>query len=238
MAGSCRGAGKTTVGRAVAARLGRPFIDLDDVVAAEAGLSIAAIFALEGEAGFRRREAAAVAALVDSLADIDGSRGDDGSRGEDGDAGPAATRAVVVALGGGTLVDDANREALCAAGLVIVLDAPLGVLASRLGRPGAERPLLDSPRRGGEAGSPSAPPSVWPRLPGCGAGGARWAAPCRGTCGRRARTSRRRPRRSSRWPKRWRPTARAVGAGGVGRRGGRRLSGSSGRGCSGRSGPS
>lgn len=152
------GAGKTTVGRAVAARLGRPFIDLDDVIAAEAGLSIAAIFALEGEAGFRRREAAAVAALVDNLADIDGSRGDDG------DAGPAAARAVVVALGGGTLVDAANRDVLCAAGLVIVLDAPLGVLAARLGRPGEERPLLDDRIRGGDDGSPSAPPSVWPRL--------------------------------------------------------------------------
>ncbi|MEO8084264.1 MAG: shikimate kinase, partial [Ardenticatenales bacterium] len=136
------GAGKTTVGRAAAARLGRPFVDLDDVVAAEAGLSIAAIFALEGEAGFRRREAAAVAVLVDGLAD------------------------VVVALGGGTLVDERNREVLCAAGLVIVLDASLEELAARLGRPGQERPLLGSQGRGRRerAESPDDPPSVWPRI--------------------------------------------------------------------------
>src|SRR5205823_13604799 len=50
------GSGKTTVGRELADRTGRPFIDLDDEIAADAGRSIADIFADEGEAGFRERE--------------------------------------------------------------------------------------------------------------------------------------------------------------------------------------
>lgn len=130
------GAGKSTVGRALAARLDRPFFDLDAVVAARAGASIAAIFAAEGEAGFRAHEAAAVAALVD------------GPAGRDGDG-----RQPVVALGGGTLVDAANRAALAAAGLVVVLDAPLDVLAARLTAAPGERPLL------GDGAA-----SIWPRL--------------------------------------------------------------------------
>ena len=53
------GAGKSTLGRELAAYYQRPFLDLDAVIVAEAGQSIPAIFAAEGEAGFRRREAAA-----------------------------------------------------------------------------------------------------------------------------------------------------------------------------------
>ena len=130
------GAGKSSVGRALAARLDRPFLDLDTVIAAHAGASVAAIFAAEGEAGFRAREATAVAALVDGLA------------GRDGDDRPP-----VVALGGGTLVDAANRAALAAAGMVVVLDAPLDVLAARLTAAPGERPLL------GDGAA-----SIWPRL--------------------------------------------------------------------------
>ena len=55
-----RGTGKTSVGRQVAARLGRQFIDLDAVVVQNAGRTIAEIFAAEGEAAFRDREQAAV----------------------------------------------------------------------------------------------------------------------------------------------------------------------------------
>ena len=54
------GSGKTTVGRLLAERLGWSFADLDDVIVRSAGLTVAEIFAGEGEAGFRRRETAAV----------------------------------------------------------------------------------------------------------------------------------------------------------------------------------
>ncbi|MDX2262940.1 MAG: shikimate kinase [Gemmatimonadales bacterium] len=58
------GAGKSTVGPLVAAELGAPWCDLDALIAAEAGQSIPAIWAAEGEAGFRRRERAAMQAAL------------------------------------------------------------------------------------------------------------------------------------------------------------------------------
>ena len=124
-------AGKTTLAHALAERMNRRCVDLDDVVAHAAGMPIAAIFETDGEAGFRAREAAAVAALVDEL---------------------RARPDAVVALGGGTLVDPANRAALAAVALILVLDAPIDVLAERLAAAPGERPLL-----GGST-------SVWPRL--------------------------------------------------------------------------
>lgn len=115
------GVGKSTVGPLVAARLGRPFIDLDEVIAAEAGRSIPAVFAAEGEAGFRRREAAVLAATAESEA--------------------------VVACGGGIVVDPANVVRLRRSGLVAWLAAPAAVLAGRV-KDGAGRPLAG--KGGGE----------------------------------------------------------------------------------------
>ena len=57
------GSGKSTVGPLVGARLGRRFLDLDDLIAERAGRAIPAIFEAEGEAGFRRREADALRAV-------------------------------------------------------------------------------------------------------------------------------------------------------------------------------
>jgi shikimate kinase len=108
------GAGKSTVGPLVAGRLRRPFVDLDEVIAARAGRSIPAVFAEEGEAGFRLREAAALAA--------------------------AAGTEAVVACGGGIVVDQANVARLRESGLVAWLAAPAAVLAGRV-RDGAGRPL-------------------------------------------------------------------------------------------------
>lgn len=90
------GSGKSTLGQALAARLGLGFIDVDARIVAATGLSIPAIFEAEGEAGFRRRETAALLAALQE---------------------PPA----VIATGGGIVLADANREAIRAAGFVIYL---------------------------------------------------------------------------------------------------------------------
>lgn len=106
--GGPMGAGKSTVGRALAEREGLSFVDLDAAVG-----DVPAIFAAEGEAGFRAREREVLSRLVV-------------------DAG-------VIALGGGTLADPRNRAAL-QGWTVVVLMAPRDVLATRIGA-GDGRPL-------------------------------------------------------------------------------------------------
>ncbi len=108
------GAGKSTVGPLVAERLGCGFVDLDEAVAAAAGRSVPEVFAAEGEAGFRRREAAALAEV--------------------------AGRAAVVACGGGVVVDPANVALMRRTGTVAWLTAPAVVLAARV-EDGSGRPL-------------------------------------------------------------------------------------------------
>lgn len=112
------GAGKSTVGPELARRLGWRFVDLDAVVEAGAGATVAEVFAREGEAGFRAREAAA---LRSSL----------------------AQERVVVAAGGGALVDRALRREVLRTARVVTLDAPAEVLRGRLAA-GVARPLLRS----------------------------------------------------------------------------------------------
>ena len=113
--------GKTTLGRQLAAHYGRGFLDLDQRIAAEAGQSIPEIFAAEGEAGFRRREAAALAAVA---------------------AHPG--RPLVVATGGGTPCFFDNLAVLHASGFVLWLEVPLPELKRRLARrnQALSRPLL------------------------------------------------------------------------------------------------
>jgi shikimate kinase/3-dehydroquinate synthase len=110
------GTGKTTVGRRVAERAGAPFVDLDDVVAAGAGRPVPEIFAAEGEAAFRRREAEALDREL---------------------AGPPGR---VVALGGGALLDPARRRAALAKARVVTLAARPETIEARTA--GAGRPLL------------------------------------------------------------------------------------------------
>jgi shikimate kinase/3-dehydroquinate synthase len=116
------GSGKSAIGRRLAHRHGAEFIDLDETIEREAGSPIPAIFEAEGEAGFRRRETDAVAAL-----------------------GPAdADRRVrrVVATGGGSVVEPRNRWLLYRGRLAIWLDARPEALAQRLRRSPTVRPLI------------------------------------------------------------------------------------------------
>jgi shikimate kinase len=112
------GCGKSEVGRLLAERLACEFVDLDELVEAEAGSSVAGIFAAEGEAGFRRREAAAVRAV-------------------------AGRAAGVVACGGGVVLDPANVEELRRRATVVWLQVTPAVAARRLGGD-AGRPVLSA----------------------------------------------------------------------------------------------
>ena len=113
------GAGKTTLGRALAQALALPFCDLDQEIAAHAGQPIPALFAAHGEAHFRQLEATVLRQVL---------------------ARPAP---LVLATGGGTPCFHGNLAALQAASLTLWLDVPLPVLAARLAAAAAApRPLL------------------------------------------------------------------------------------------------
>ena len=116
------GSGKTAAGRRLARRHGAAFIDLDELIAADAGRPIPAIFDEEGEAGFRARERAAVAGLGPA------------------DAAPDLRR--VISTGGGAPIDPRNRWRLYRGRRVAWLDAPPEVLAQRIRRSPSPRPLL------------------------------------------------------------------------------------------------
>lgn len=116
------GAGKSTVGRALAARAGWAVVDTDNLIEQRAGRSVAELFSEVGEGQFRRQESELVAELA-------------------GVAGP-----VVVSVGGGAVLWEANRATMRRSGTVVWLRATPEVLARRLGR-GDGRPLLS--RTGG-----------------------------------------------------------------------------------------
>jgi shikimate kinase len=111
------GSGKTTVGELVAAQLGWAFADLDQDIAAAAGLTIPEIFAREGEAGFRRRETEALRAA-------------------------AGGRRAVVATGGGAACREENLALMLSAGRVVALRVSPAEAVRRAGRRSG-RPLLD-----------------------------------------------------------------------------------------------
>src|SRR5512137_1089337 len=111
------GVGKSAVGRRVAARLGRKFVDTDELIEARAGCTVPEIFAREGEAHFRALEAEVCREL---------------SRSQD----------LVIATGGWTLGPPQNRAAIEAGGLVICLTADVPTLMRRLERTEAYRPML------------------------------------------------------------------------------------------------
>lgn len=121
------GTGKSTVGQAVADRLGLRFVDMDQVIAQRMGKTIPEIFEQFGEAAFRALERALCLEL-------------------------AQQQGLVIATGGGALVDERNREALARAGLLICLDCAPEEIVQRIGAD-ANRPMLrgDAPERRIEA---------------------------------------------------------------------------------------
>ena len=112
------GAGKSTLGRQLARRLGKTFIDADAELERKLGVTIATIFEIEGETSFRDREEAALVEL-------------------------AAMTNIVLATGGGVIMRPANRERLKANGMVVYLHAPPTTLYERTRR-SRHRPLLNA----------------------------------------------------------------------------------------------
>ena len=113
------GAGKSTVGRALAERLGVPFVDLDEAFESLSGMTIRRAFEEHGEAWFREREAELL-------------------------RGTEALPEAVVALGGGTFTFPENRSVVKRSGLSVWLDVPFEAVAARLGAKAADRPLFRS----------------------------------------------------------------------------------------------
>lgn len=112
------GAGKTTVGRALAKKLHRRFIDSDHEIEARTGASIPLIFEIEGEEGFRQRETEAIRDLT-------------------------AQQGIVLATGGGAILKLENRQCLKAGGVVIYLRASISSILQRTSHD-KNRPLLQT----------------------------------------------------------------------------------------------
>lgn len=103
--------GKSTVGRELASRSGRRFIDTDEIIALQAGMEIPEIFAREGETGFRKRETAAIESL-------------------------AAEQGVIIATGGGAVTKEENVRLLRHNGIICLLERAPELLV-----PTGDRPL-------------------------------------------------------------------------------------------------
>jgi shikimate kinase / 3-dehydroquinate synthase len=113
------GAGKTTIGRMLARKLGMRFVDSDHEIEARTGASIPWIFEIEGEASFRKREA-------DMIRELTGQHG------------------IVLATGGGAVLDPANRALLTERGTVVYLRASINSILQRTSHD-KNRPLLRTP---------------------------------------------------------------------------------------------
>lgn len=111
------GAGKSAIGRQLARLLGLAFLDTDEIIQQCTGVDIPLIFEKEGEAGFRRRERK----IIEEYSLRDG---------------------IVLATGGGVVVDAANRSCLANRGTVVYLQADVDTQLARTRR-GLHRPLLE-----------------------------------------------------------------------------------------------
>ena len=112
------GAGKTTIGKQLAQQSGRDFYDSDREIEKHTGANIPLIFELEGEEGFRKREKNTLIELTQK-------------------------QDIVLATGGGAVLDPDNRALLTKSGFVIYLSAPLAQLINRTSKD-RNRPLLQT----------------------------------------------------------------------------------------------
>ncbi|HEY8606939.1 MAG TPA: shikimate kinase AroK [Noviherbaspirillum sp.] len=112
------GAGKTTIGRALAKRLNKTFIDSDHEIEARTGASIPLIFEIEGEASFRHRESEVIRDLT-------------------------AQTNIVLATGGGAILKPENRALLKSRGRVVYLRTSINSILQRTGHD-RNRPLLQT----------------------------------------------------------------------------------------------
>ncbi|MGH8554886.1 MAG: shikimate kinase AroK [Gammaproteobacteria bacterium] len=112
------GAGKTTIGRQLARSMAKEFSDSDREIEARTGASVALIFDIEGEAGFRRRESK----IIDEL---------------------TLRQNTVLATGGGAVIDAYNRECMKTRGIAVYLRASVDRLFTRTRRD-INRPLLQT----------------------------------------------------------------------------------------------
>lgn len=113
------GSGKSTIGRLLAARLRIPYVDSDQLIINQTGVDIPTIFEIEGEVGFREREAKVIADLV------------------------GQNHGMVLATGGGAILDPRNRVHLRQMGQVIYLDVSVEEQLKRV-RHDRNRPLLQT----------------------------------------------------------------------------------------------
>jgi shikimate kinase len=114
------GSGKSTVGSRVAQRAGAPFCDLDSMIENEAGMAIPEIFTIRSETGFRALESRLLPA--------------------------ALQQGAVVALGGGTPVDESNWRLISERAITVYLEVPFETIWKRIGG-GTNRPLATTRSR-------------------------------------------------------------------------------------------
>ncbi len=117
------GSGKSAVGKKLAVKLGMPFKDSDGEIVARTGATISWIFDVEGEAGFRQRESN----MIDELTQLD---------------------SIVLATGGGVVLNEQNGDYLTRRGTVVLLTATVDTLLERTAKD-TKRPLLQTENRRG-----------------------------------------------------------------------------------------